>query len=637
MPKLNREFLIRHQFAIAVLFAIAAGGFLYVFDLARNPPGFFIDESSVAYNAHTIAQTGRDEFGNAWPLFFRAFGEYKNPIYIYLLAAVFKITGPGIFAARALSGVIGIATAVALGVLGAKVSGRRSAGLMVGVFALLTPWLFELSRLVLEVALYPLTAALFLLAVWRASEKPAWRTAEVASLSLTLALLTYTYSIGRLVGPLLALGLFVFSVRGRIRGLLITLAAYGVTLVPMVVVWWRRPHVLTGRFNYLTFLTSESTASEIVREFVRHYFANLNPWRLFVAEQSKDNELIHLHGAPAMLTITILLVVAAVVLLGYRKRISRWWLFILYGLLASVVPASLTREHFHMLRLSALPVFLVVLAIPAFVWLLEQPSRTRRALLIIVAVIGLGQGLFLQWKYYADGRSSQRLHTFDADYPAKILPAALAHSRIAPIYLADDPARPGYIQAYWYALLQNIPHAKFVSLGFDKSAPEGAVVITTESSCPRCNMLAQSEPYSTYIARGVPRELARLPENAFKAEVQVANPVTMLRPGQQATIEVTVKNASDAVWPARERSGSPFQLYAGNHWLEANGNLVRNDDGRGPLPRDLDPGQLITIPLVINAPHRPGEYILEIDMLQEAVTWFGLRGSSMWRGTMLVK
>src|SRR5687768_504429 len=121
MPKLNREFLIRHQFAIAVVFAIAAGGSLYVLDLARNPPGFFIDESSVAYNAHTIAQTGRDEFGNAWPLFFRAFGEYKNTIYIYLLAALFKITGPGIFAARVLSGVIGIATAVALGVLGAKV------------------------------------------------------------------------------------------------------------------------------------------------------------------------------------------------------------------------------------------------------------------------------------------------------------------------------------------------------------------------------------------------------------------------------------------------------------------------------------------------------------------------------------
>jgi hypothetical protein len=141
----------------------------------------------------------------------------------------------------------------------------------------------------------------------------------------------------------------------------------------------------------------------------------------------------------------------------------------------------------------------------------------------------------------------------------------------------------------------------------------------------------------TYVARGVPRELSRLPENAFKAEVQVANPITMLRSGEQASIEVTVKNASDAVWRARERSGSPFQLFVGNHWLDGNGRLLRNDDGRGALLWDVYPGQVATLPLVINAPYPPGNYILEIDMLQEDVSWFGLRGSKTWRGTVLVK
>jgi len=35
-----------------------------------------------------------DEFDVAWPLFFRAFGEYKNPVYIYLLAGVFLFAQP---------------------------------------------------------------------------------------------------------------------------------------------------------------------------------------------------------------------------------------------------------------------------------------------------------------------------------------------------------------------------------------------------------------------------------------------------------------------------------------------------------------------------------------------------------------
>lgn len=637
MEKFNRGFLTRHQFAIALVAISAFAVALYTYDLSTNPPGFFIDESSIAYNAHTISQTGRDEFGNAWPLFFRAFGEYKNPIYIYLLAALFRVTGPGIFAARAFSAVAGVATAVMLGVLGGRVSGRRAVGLLIGVIALLTPWLFELSRLVMEVALYPLVAALFLLAVWHASRKPVWASREVATLALTLALLTYTYSIGRLLGPLLALGLVCFFTRARLRGLLLTFAAYAAALTPMLVIRWRHPEVLTGRFNYLTYIVSGSTASEIAREFVKHYLANLNPWQLFATEHSKVNEIVHLPGAPAILAITAGLLVGSLGLLLYRRKFNGWWAFVLYGLVASVVPASLTREHFHMLRLAPVPVFIIVLTIPAFVWLTEQRTPVKRLLLSLVILFGLGQALIFQWRYHASARTPQRLHTFDADYPAKILPAALANAGAAPVYLADNPARPGYIQAYWYGTLRNIPLSRFISLGFDKPAPEGAVVITTESSCPRCRILAESEPYTTYVAQGPPRELTRLPDDGFKAEVSVVNAPAILQSSEQATIHVTVKNMSRVAWFARERTGSALQMFAGDHWLDANGNVVINDDGRGPLARDLRPGESTTIPLVINAPHRAGNYILEIDMLQEGVSWFGLRGSQTWRASVTVQ
>src|SRR5256885_12998417 len=54
------------------------------------------------------------------------------------------------------------------------------------------------------------------------------------------------------------------------------------------------------------------------------------------------------------------------------------------------------------------------------------------------------------------------------------------------------------------------------------------------------------------------------------------------------TLFRSVRNAGDAVWLARERTGSPFQLSVGNHWLDAEGNTVVNDDGRGPLRTDLD-------------------------------------------------
>jgi len=55
----------------------------YFHGVPQNPHGFYIDESSIAYNAYTISRTGRDEYGEAWPLYFTAFGEFKNPVHIY--------------------------------------------------------------------------------------------------------------------------------------------------------------------------------------------------------------------------------------------------------------------------------------------------------------------------------------------------------------------------------------------------------------------------------------------------------------------------------------------------------------------------------------------------------------------------
>ena len=90
---------------------------------------------------------------------------------------------------------------------------------------------------------------------------------------------------------------------------------------------------------------------------------------------------------------------------------------------------------------------------------------------------------------------------------------------------------------------------------------------------------------------------------------------------------VLVKNDSNIVWPARERSGGSFQVSAGNHWLDHNGNMVINDDGRAALLQDLRPAQEVQLKLTVNAPKKPGSYLLEVDMLQEGVAWFGTRGS----------
>src|SRR5207253_5463162 len=232
--------------------------------------------------AHTISQTGRDEYGIAWPLYFRAFGEFKNPVYIYLLAALFRLTGPSILVARLFSATAGVATAVVLGLLATRLTQKRSVGLFVASSTLLAPWLFELSRVVLEVSLYPLALAFFLLCLQSATLKAKWSWRDTVPLAATLALLTYTYSIGRMLAPLLTLGLLIFVRRVGWRGVLSAWGLYMLTLVPLVVFNVRKPGALTARFSLLTYLGPQNTLAENTLSFLKHLVINLNPRRLLV-------------------------------------------------------------------------------------------------------------------------------------------------------------------------------------------------------------------------------------------------------------------------------------------------------------------------------------------------------------------
>jgi hypothetical protein len=635
MPNTLREFLRRHFETIALVAVLCGGIVLYARGVATNPAGFYIDESSIAYNAHLISQIGQDEHGEAWPLYFRAFGDYKNPVYIYLLAGIFRVTGPGILTARLFSAMTGVAAALLIGLLGWQITKRRTIALLMMATALLTPWLFEMSRVVVEVAMYPLVVALFLLCVQRASKTEEWNWRFQTALAGTLALITYTYSIGRVFAPLLALGLLIFH-RGRFTSIVKTWVLYGLSLIPLLIFQQRHPGALSARYQLITYVTAENSYGEIAREFVRHYLGNINPWKMIVSGDPNAYQIASIYGVGPVLLTTFLMVLASLFLLVRSRRLHPWWQFVLYGLAVSIVPASLTKDYFHTLRLAAVPVFLLVLAIPALAWLLESESALRRAVLIVFLALTLAQGLFFQWQYHAAANVTRRLNLFDADYATTILPTAMAASGKQPIYLADAPAIPGYVQAFWYGTILRIPLNRFVLLAPAATAPDGAVVITTETS-PRCTAMFDRWPYTVCIAKGGPRVLAPLPAEGFRAEIRPLDAPARFRTQQVTKLRVVIKNISSVPWLARDRAAAQFQLSLGNHWLDKDGRMVTNDDGRAPLLHDLLPGQQMEFELIVNAPKTPGEYILEIDMLQESVSWFGLRGSQTARLPIIIE
>lgn len=123
-----------------------------------------------------------------------------------------------------------------------------------------------------------------------------------------------------------------------------------------------------------------------------------------------------------------------------------------------------------------------------------------------------------------------------------------------------------------------------------------------------------------------------LPDRGFRAQLALIDPPSKLRVGQKETINVKIKNTSDVFWWARggeinDRNDNKFYIAIGNRWLDPSGKLLSQMDGRLGLSRDLKPGEELELPLLITAPTAPGEYILEVDLVQEQVSWFNEKGS----------
>jgi 4-amino-4-deoxy-L-arabinose transferase-like glycosyltransferase len=476
---------------LVLAFVLYAGG------VDRNPPGYYLDEASISYNAYAISVDGHDEHGVAWPIFFQTWDASVavNPLYVYILAVVFKLFGPSILAARLLSALAGYMTALMLGYVAERSTGNRRAGWIVALSALLMPWLFQVGRLVFEVALFPLVLAFVLLQVRRLSVKERWSPWEIAGLGLSLGLLTYTYTIGRLLGPLLAVGLLVMASRSRLPAMVATWVVFGVALVPALLFNLTAGGALAARAGLLGYITPEMSPIDLVATFLNHALANLDPRQMLLLGDPNIRHHVPVMGS--VLAATWLLIIVGLDRVAHGGWRDPWHRYLTYGLLAALVPASLTIDDFHTLRLVALPVFGLLIGGIGIAWL-DTGGMARRAALAALVALTLVQAAVFQWRFWQIG--PERGYAFDEAFPA-VFEAALS-TGASPIYLRDRGDLPGYIEAYWYGTLRGMDRSAFVRLRGDELPPAGAIVLGTDKSCGACDVLLEDGDYIAYRAVG---------------------------------------------------------------------------------------------------------------------------------------
>jgi len=132
---------------LALVIVLAA--FLRLGYLTYAPASLNWDEVSHGYNAYSILTTGRDEWGEAFPLIFRAYGDYKLPVYIYITAISEAIFGLGSLAVRLPSALAGMATVIFTYLLVKKLFDQKSA-LVAALLVAVEPWSLFLSRAAFE-------------------------------------------------------------------------------------------------------------------------------------------------------------------------------------------------------------------------------------------------------------------------------------------------------------------------------------------------------------------------------------------------------------------------------------------------------------------------------------------------------
>ena len=120
--------------------------FLRVYKLGDIPPSINWDEAAVGHNAFSIANFGRDEWGNVFPLVFKSFEDYKHPVHIYITSLFVKFLGLSDFSIRLPAAVFGVFNVVVIYLLVSKISKSRLFGFLASLFLAVSPYNLQFSR-----------------------------------------------------------------------------------------------------------------------------------------------------------------------------------------------------------------------------------------------------------------------------------------------------------------------------------------------------------------------------------------------------------------------------------------------------------------------------------------------------------
>jgi len=332
---------------VLILFLISR-----IYKIAEIPGSVYWDEASIGYNAFSIATDLKDEWGEKLPLHFRAFGEFKLPVYVYTVAVFVKAIGLNEYAVRLPAVLYSLGTLVIVYLLTKKITGKEWVAILASYILSLSPWFFIFSR-----TGYETTAGLFFFLLgtylFLSLDKNKY---FVLGATLSFILSIYSYNSFRIIIPIWLILLFIYRYREFTKSrkyVVVGVLSITLFLLSLIPIYRLYKYDSGGARFAQVEITSKL-------DFVKNYFSHFDPKFLFFEGDTNPRSQIPGHGELYFFELPLLLLGLVAIL----KSKNVLYFLPLAALLIAPIPAALTKESPHALRtLLAAPSFAIISAL----------------------------------------------------------------------------------------------------------------------------------------------------------------------------------------------------------------------------------------------------------------------------------
>jgi len=397
---------------LASIFALSL--ILRFIKLSEIPLSLSWDEAAIGWNAKTMWNTRRDEYGIRLPLSFKSFGDYKAPAYIYLTAPVVGILGMSEFSVRFVSAFSGALSAFVIFFItkeflsfGKKRNKKQIelTALASSLFLAITPWHLLLSRPAMEASLAFLC---ILIGTWMFLAGVKKKSYLLLPSMMFFSLSFYCYHSSKIFVPIFILILFiifwkklfskktlVWTISSVLMGLAISAPIAYSTLFSKG----------AERFQSTSiFYTPEGKGRvvdlKLVSQIGTNYIIHYSPGFLF--KGGEDNFRTQMKEVGPLLLIEAPFLIIGIIYL-IKKRKEKWAQLLLGWLLVGPLPAIVGFETPHPIRaFNILPPLIIISAfglIKGFEFIKGKQKRDT-ALILLGLLFLINSAYFLYGYFY---------------------------------------------------------------------------------------------------------------------------------------------------------------------------------------------------------------------------------------------